>query len=445
MLGFSFWFFMVVPFASHRESYSWLAGVQTESLAHQFSFGLSSTYRPLSQIVTRLGFAILDVRVFPTNALRQALLQGFIYGMFVLAWWLIYSGARQRRLFALVACVAGGVFFSGYVHLFHIYGLFYLPVILMVGALLRFHAADSFDIPEVWFAVLAIVLAFWHPFATALFIGFYFGFYLDTFLQRRKGQHVQALMILLVGLMAIMALVALFPRAQMPTGSRLFGFLVTYQTNEVNRVASFVAFLLAQMVVFSMVRSTRLKLAAFSFVTAALFAIVVAVYVTSLGWLQAENALSFFKPQYALGIILASTIILLAVRAGIAVPVVTRVATPLLTERERTYQLEDALAWLHNSPYCGYDVAFAENSGSPVDSVESAITRRNRPPAGLQDVQLYWNTVLRCHSGERANDKAGTAVVTFGGPALADFTSAFAVKGKYAGDATIWIPNTREK
>jgi len=305
-------------------------------------------------------------------------------------------------------------------------------------------------------------------------------------------------MILLVGLMAIIALVALFPRSQMPTGSRLFGFLVTYQTNEVNRVASFVAFLLAQMVVFSMVRSTRLKLAAFSFVTAlcvlfllkslpllfvwfvavlvklfrlrcwslfflmltaallpfgggigtpiyALFAIVVAVYVTPLGWLQAENALSFFKPQYALGIILASTIILLAVRAGIAVPVVTRVATPLLTERERTYQLEDALAWLHNSPYCGYDVAFAENSGSPVDSVESAITRRNRPPAGLQDVQLYWNTVLRCHSGERANDKAGTAVVTFGGPALADFTSAFAVKGKYAGDATIWIPNTREK
>src|SRR5689334_17210772 len=141
VLGFSFWFFMVVPFASHRESYWWLGMVQTHPFATAFSF-ISKTYRPLAQGLTWLGFLILNPGTFPTSILRQALLQGFVYGMFVLAWWLIYSVAPQRRLFALVACVAGGVFFPGYVHLFHIYGIFYIPVILTLGALLHFHASE---------------------------------------------------------------------------------------------------------------------------------------------------------------------------------------------------------------------------------------------------------------------------------------------------------------
>ena len=72
------------------------------------------------------------------------------------------------------------------------------------------------------------------------------------------------------------------------------------------------------------------------------------------------------------------------VRAEIKVPIVTSVARPLLAERERTYQLENILAWLHNSDYCGYEVAFAENAGSPIDSIDNAITRRNRPPASFE-------------------------------------------------------------
>ena len=425
--------------------------VHSQPFAQAFGF-ISSTYRPLAQGATWLAFRILDPSIFPTSVLRQALLQGFIYGMFVLAWWLIYSTAAQRRLFALVAFVAGGVFFSGYVHLFHIYGIFYVPVMLTLGALLHFHASSTVDKREVWFAVVATMLVFWHPFATALFVGFYFGFYLDTFWQRSRAQHIQAVVILLVGMTAIAAMVVLFPRTAVPLDTRLFGFLVSYRTNEFNLVASLVAFLLTQMVVFSMGLSPRLKLAAFLFVCAlsvvffvkslpllllwlcavlmkllrlrcwrlfflaltaallpfggaigtpiyVLFAIIVAVYVTPLGWSQAEKALSFLKTRYVMGTIIASTIVLLMVRAGIEVPIVTRAASPLLTERERTYQLENILTWLHNSDYCGYEIAFAENAGNPIDSVESAITRRNRPPAALEDVQLFWKTVLTMPDG----------------------------------------------
>src|SRR5215469_4075224 len=129
VLGFSFWFFMAVPFASHRESYWWLAMVQSQPFVHAFGV-ISSTYRPIAQPVTWFAFRILDPHIFPTSFLRQAVLQGLVYAMFVLAWWLIYSGVALRRLFAVIACISGAVFFSGYIHLFHIYGIMYVPVAL---------------------------------------------------------------------------------------------------------------------------------------------------------------------------------------------------------------------------------------------------------------------------------------------------------------------------
>jgi hypothetical protein len=492
VLGFSFWFFMAVPFASHREVYSWLAWARIQTLAQQFSFGLSSTYRPLAQTVTWLCFRVLDPRIFPTSVVRQTFFQLFVYGMFVFAWWLIYSVAPQRRLFALVSFVAGGVFFSGYVHLFHVNGIFYGGVALMLGALLHFQAPGEFQKREIWFAVFAVLLMFWHPFATALFTGFYTGFCLDTFWQRDNVLRAQAIGLWLLGILAIAATLFLFQREHMPLSTKLFGFLVSYQTNEVNRIASFVAFVLTQLVVWSMKLSPKVKFAAslcvaalsvallfksvpllflwfgavliklfrmrswslfFLMLTAALlpfgggigtpiyalFAIIVAVYATPLGWSEGEEALSFLKPQYVVGISLVMASVTLMVRLGIRVPVVTRVASPLLTERERTYQLENVLAWLHNSDYCGYEIAFAKDAGSPIQSVENAITRKNRPPAALVDVKYFWDNVLRCQRVRGSRGQSGTVVVTFGEPSLAGASPLYDVPGRYAGDAIAWV------
>lgn len=496
VLGFSFWFFMAVPFASHRESYWWLGMVQSHPFATAFSF-ISKTYRPLAQGMTWLGFLFLDPRVFPTSVLRQTLLQGFIYAMFVLAWWIVYSNAPQQRLFAFVAFVSGGVFFSGYVQLFHIYGVFYVPVILTLAALLRLHSSNSFDKHQTWFAVVAILLAFWHPFATALFIGYYFGFYLDTFPQRSRAQHARAVVVLLVGIMTIVGLVVLFPTMKdtMSLGDRLFGFLVSYQTNEVNIVASIVAFLLTQFVVLSISPSPRLKLGAFLLVSVlsgvmflkglpllllwpcaalvklirlrcwslfflvltatmlpfgggigtpiyALFSVITAVYVTSLGWSHAERALSFCKTRYAIGMIVVAAIVVLMVRVGIKVPIVTGVASPLLSERERTFQLENVLAWLHNSNYCGCELAFAEDAGNPVDSLENVMHRENRPPSSLEDVRVFWKSALQCPKADHAKSSADPVTVTFGGQPLARSRPIFGVRSRYAGDATVWVEDS---
>jgi hypothetical protein len=492
VLGFSTWFFMAVPFASHRESYWWLGMLHSHGFLEAFSVGISSTYRPLAQAVAWLGFLVLDPGVFPTNVLRQTVLQGSIYGLFVLAWWHIYRAAAQRRVFAVVAFVVGSVFFSGYIQLFHIYGIFYVPVILMLGGLLRLHASKSLPKREVSSAVVAIVLVFWHPFASALFLGFYFGYYVSTIWQRSTAQHVRALLILVVGMSPIAALVFLFPRAPMPLSTRMEGFLVSYQTNEVNLFASLVAAILAVTVIVSMRMSLRSRVITsllasgvglmvafkgwpvlllwlcavlikllvlrswdlfFLTLTAALlplggaigspmyalFAIILAAYVTALEWSKAEKALAVFRPPVAAGIILVSTIIIVLVRANIDLPMITAVAKPLLIERERTVQFESILAWLHNSKYCADGIGFAEGAGNPVASVESAIRRRSRPPAGIEDVRVFWDRVLRCRNDMGRGDEAGSAIVTFGGAALADSRRVFEVEGRYAGKATVWI------
>ena len=139
----------------------------------------------------------------------------------------------------------------------------------------------------------------------------------------------------------------------------------------------------------------------------------------------------------------ASAVILLMLRAGVQVPIVSKAATPLLAERERTYQLESVLAWLHISSYCDGEISFVDNAGNPVESIESAMSRWNRPPAGLNDVQLFWRIVLQCPKSERPLNKGRTVTVTFGSvPELAGQSSVFEVKGKYAGTAAAWIANS---
>ncbi len=500
VLGFSFWFFVAVPFASHRETYWWLAEVQSGELVDSLAF-ISSTYRPLHQVLTWLSFEALDPAVFPTRSGRQAAFQILVYLAFLLAWWWIYAGARNRRVFALVSCIAGGAFFSGYVHLFHLYGTAYVPVMLVVGFLLgRANDAAVVDRRETWLLAAVGLLLLWHPFAAALLVAFFFGRFLDTYRVRNAVQRwTGATTIVLAGTLVfafLFALPFLLPNssallvetASRSLSNRWHAWLVSYQTSEVNAVASVIALVLAEATVFSLPWTLRARtltavlvaVAAaplaragipllllwllvvqvkivllgnralfFLSITAvllplgagigspihALFALVVAVYTVPLGWDAAEQGLSRFTPKHAWAFAGLAMAVVIPLRAGTELPIVTRLASPLLAERERTYQLEQMLAWLRDSPYCGRALAFTERAANPVESTSSAITRRQRPPASSEDVRHFWNHVLRCR-----DDSTGDArplLLTFGDTTPASTRPLLAIPGRHAGAATI--------
>ena len=492
ILGFSFWFFLAVPFASHRETYSWLAGSVTQTLSEQFSFGLSSTYRPASQAVIFLLFRWLDPNAFPTSPWRQAVLQCLVYACFVLAWWLVYRAATHRRTFAVVALISGAVLFSGYVHLFHIYGLMYVPVILTLATMLLLLSSGRVETYAPWLAAATSVLVLWHPFAAAVFVACYAGFALEVFRSRPFTWTVKTVVTLAVPTAAVLLSVVLFARDTNALGSRLDAFMASYRTNEVNVIASAAVLMLGCLTAASMTSSLRASVALMTATIAAgavfiasgfpvlllwfgivlaklyrlrlwslfllmvamtllpfggatgtpihtLFAIVVATYVTACGWDAAERTLTIVKPPLVVAAIGVAAVVAAVMRTGAELPVLSRVASPLLAERERTYQLEQALEWLRESRYCSSSIAFVQESGSPVDSIENAVNRQNRPPAAIQDVRFFWDTVLRC----RPQDDRTTAIVTFGGPAVAGGAPVYQLAGTHAEDATVWIGGKR--
>lgn len=500
VLGFSFWFFVAVPFASHRETYWWLAEVRSGDFVDSLAF-ISSTYRPLHQALTWLSFEALDPAVFPTRSGYQAAFQVLVYLSFLLAWWWIYAGVRNRRVFALVACVAGGAFFSGYVHLFHLYGTAYVPVMLVVGFLLGQATETSVvDRRELRLLAAVAVLLLWHPFAAALLVAYFFGRFLDTYAVRSSAQRwTGATTIVLAGALVfafLFVLPFLLPNssallvetASRSLSSRWHAWLVSYQTSEVNAVASALALVLAEATVFSLPWTLRARVLAAALVAVAgallaragipllllwllvvqaklvlhasralfflsvttvllplgagigspihaLFALVVAVYAVPLGWDAAEQRLSRFTPKHAWAFAGLAMAVVIPLRAGTEVPIVTRLASPLLAERERTYQLEQMLAWLRDSPYCGRALEFTERAANPVESTSSAITRRHRPPASSDDVRHFWNHVLRCRDDSSVD--ARPLLLTFGDAAPASTRPLLAIPGRHAGAATI--------
>lgn len=502
ILGFSFLFFLGLPFASHRETYWWLAMVHTEPVSYSLSF-ISSTYRPLHQVATWLGYIVLDHGGFPTSPLRQTLIQLVIYGCFVAAWWLIYLSAPRRRVFAVLACIVGGVFFSGYVQLFHVHGNAYVPPMLLLGALLWAGSKGLLDRYAGMFAAIATCLVLWHPFTPALFVGVYGGYYLQTWRSRRFAELLRGGIYIAAGIAAIGLVLVVLPRmwpgaaglvvqtAKRPLGERLFAFVASYQTNEVNRVASVVAFALSMVTVAGARVSPRWKIVAAAAVTLlaalclrngiplvlvwvgasafklltlrqwrlmgllgtvslfpfgggigspihSLFALIVCTYVAQLELDGAEEMLSRVKVPLVAAAVIAAAVLVVAIRAGINVPIVGSAARPLLVERERTYQLENVLAWLRQSRYCGYTLSFVDAAGNPADSMESAINRTSRPPAALGDVREWWSRVGSCnHNATAARD--GTVTVIFDDHALRGAEGVYTVPGRYARDATVWV------
>lgn len=493
ILGFSFWFWLAVPFASHRETYWWLAMVQSRDFVDALSV-ISSTYRPLAQAATWSAYLLLEPDVFPTQHVNQLLLQCAVYILFLYSWWLLFSRSEQKRTLAVVSLISGLVFFSGYVHLFHLYGLFYAPVMLALGSLIMISSspAQVSGRRECALGVIAMVLAFWHPFATALCIGGYAGHYLETFSLRTKRQHFGSLCILTSGLLCIAALAVVFQRdASIPPAARLHGFVTSYRVNEVHAVASAVAYLLtlaalmgmpvrmaakaASALCFSLctllfvvsglpvvllwcgavilklmaMRSWRLLSLAVTAVLLpfgggigspmyALFAIIVATYATSLGWAPTDKLLAFVNPRRTGSVLAIALTVVLAMRLGVTVPILSRFAKPLLAERERTYQLEQILAWLRTTRYCSHDIAFSEEAGNPADSAESVISRRTRPPAWIGDVRLFWDTILRCEMAREGSGPKNTVLITFNESDVPDATLIYSVGGTHAGQASVW-------
>src|SRR5439155_26780253 len=104
------------------------------------------------------------------------------------AWAWVARGVRERRLFALLSLAAGGVFFAGYIWVFHLHGIFYGPLLLFVAGLAR-AARGPLDLRTLLGVFVgALVTALAAPYALPLAVAFVLGATIETpFLRSRAG------------------------------------------------------------------------------------------------------------------------------------------------------------------------------------------------------------------------------------------------------------------
>src|SRR5690242_6643358 len=235
--GLAFWFVIGLPWGPHNESFDWIVRLEQRSLwgALFERFPSVLSLRPLGTgpawVLYRLGGHDVGL-VECVNAVLS-----------MLAWGFTAVSLRETRLFSLLGLVAGGVFFAGYIFVFHLHGIFYGPLLLYVAVLARLANGplDLRTLPVVF--VGAIVTALIHPYALVFALAFVAGATIETpMLRSSTGAGV----LTVIGTGVVAAYLLLVPSdLRGVTGPMLPGLLASYRTLEVNVVGAVVAMALA--------------------------------------------------------------------------------------------------------------------------------------------------------------------------------------------------------
>jgi len=486
VLGLAFWFVIGFPFGNHNESYAWTVRLDRTGLwgAMTARFETVSGMRPLGTAVAWL--------TYHGSHGSTALTQLVNLVTTLTAWILLARAMPERRLFAWLAFLNGAVFFAGYLYLFHLHGVFYGFALLWLTAAMAECLRGLTQKSYRALAIAAWIAALFHPHVLILLLALTVGALIEFAALRTRPMLVFAAAVVVFSVVEAAALV---PReAVMEVKNRMHGMLTSYRTVEVQRAVS-VAAAAVTLFAASSLRGAparilalglsgaglaacaaldlplllvwpgvclakaawhgRWSLAAllaasltFSYIsptgspTYLVFVLLLCTALTGVDQPQRERWLARIPHAWAGILVVVSLALAFLVRGGATVPVVTRLALPLLSERERTHQLERVIAWYLVSPYRRLRVRFAQEARGPVVSA-TAIDRRHRPPTQVINLSIY----LASRRGPEQPD-GPVVVVAFGGEDVPGARRVLQIPGRWAGPAAVcladrppeWVP-----
>jgi hypothetical protein len=487
--GLAFWFFLAYPFGNHNESLLWMVSFDGLQAGEIWTRKLEATasLRPLGQS-TAYYLYVLGGR-------SDVLVQLFNFAMAALAWFSVITWIPNRRLYALVAFFCTGMFFSGYVYLFHIHGVFYSPLLLAVAywAYQERESGRPIGPRDDFNAFLISALAFaYHPYSFLLFIALLAGRALGQISTWRNSHWAMRLALMAVAIAAV--LLARPEHHQAPVSTEaLAGLLASYRLTELSTPVSVAAGLLALVASLTMtsprtgarwawvaaiavsavallalrapviplwilaclakcVGTRRTGLAALVAAAAllpmiapsgsptyAIFVVFLCATVTAMGTLDMTTLRVRALPALAVMVLLLLLGVILAIRGGVDVPIATNVARPLLAEKERTVQLDELLTWAMQSPYAGDNLALAQDVVNPVGSLRAAAQRERRPPTYQRYIEPYWK-----HAQARSgiSPEGGHVLLVVFGDAEPDAAElgelVYERPGRFAGKVRVW-------
>lgn len=489
-LSLSFWFFLAFPFGNHNESYAWVP-----LLAHSNFFdilttklGTTATFRPAGQLVAYLGFRLAGNSIW--------LVELFNFLIAVSAWAALAFFNKSWRVFSVVSMMVGTAFFSGYIYLFHLHGVFYSPLLVLIA--LTYWLYETSDLHEGWkdiiFLSCSLSCSLFHPFALIVLLAFSLGLTVEEikpFAFRQAARHL-----LMVGVPILLSLFLRSPNQASFSVDNLKGLLATFRSLEVNWLVSFVSVALVAITPLTFGSLTRrgqrillsvslfacalflylhlpciclwiaicfikmacLKKWTFAFLIAGLALVpalapsgsptygvfVVMVCAVALSWgseplhFRLERLIS--PSVVVVGYVAAGLLIVIA-RTTPELPVISPVIRPLMAEKEKTLQLEKIVEWMQHSDYRDHRLLLAQDASNPVEDQLEPGARSGRPPT----FQVYLNEYMSYLDGLTLAEylqRKKVLLVTFGDTTVPGSPLLKQVPGSYAGNARVFAPES---
>jgi hypothetical protein len=483
--GLTFWFALGFPFANHNESYAITAQLSYmtgwEALTGKI-FPVANP-RPLGQFVAWLGARFADGEPYLVELFN-------LIGALV-AWLLLYRSAASKRFFGTTAFLVSGILFTGYIYLFHLHGVFYSPLLILLAALAWLDSGPYARSNVLLVCAVAFVAAFFHPYAILLWGVAFTGMIVER-PARLRTHGIVILPAAVIAALLLVFLVVLQPREPSPPlRAMIEGTITTYRMVELNTGVSLVVLLLTlvtagtlpaapRMRVFnltaagalgliswmlgfpllllwlgvclvkSLLRRTWWEAGVLSLAvllpaptatgspTYGIFALFMGAFITAEASGEWEDRFARLGNRWPLAVLGVGMILVILVRTGVTLPGVGKVVRPLLAEKEKTHQMEAICRWVVGSPYRRAHVQFLRRAANP-SSTSDAVDRMHRPPTD-EHYLAYYLYALRRDSSGTAQEPSDTLVATFGGEECPNSEVLVRFGGDHAGDAILWHP-----
>jgi hypothetical protein len=474
----SMWFVLGFPWDHHNESLVWAVQLQKTTLADTFVSNPITTvqsYRPLGVALAWATFHATGNGIWLQQLVN--------YVITAAAWIFALYSVKERVAFAGFSFLCAAAYFSGYIYLFHLHGVFYGPLFLYLAWLLCFASkAPLLDVKTgMTLLVFSVLAGLFHTFAFLFFAAFLIGLWIQNSAEGRNPNTAVAIAGLVAVGIAVKVLTA--SSSDLGTASPLQGLLVSYRALEVNAIVAALSAVLTIGTAFLWATSMRERLVFSTAATVLVMLLLVAKVPLIVAWIAVccikammlrrwalaalvaicgilPGITATGSPTYALfmlmpcavssviGVVLAGSVqmwsrvaaavalatlgLCAVLKVGIHVPGISGTANKILAEQEKTRQMHAAFVWLDQQRELTGNLELCQPGDFPIRSTNT-IERTFRAPTHAWPFDEY----IKARYGERLRQATPKLRLCFGGEELPDSQVLYRIPGQWAGAAAI--------